>query len=444
MATECVLCLLDEVNHFEWRRKAQRFGAHNHQHLENYRDLILSKFSTLQSIHNCSIHQGLFPKALKFWEDSEKNIDYEKIAEEFLKKINEIYSLWNSGDTSGATENLQNIIVDIETAKERENNCDINDLPLFLFRERIDGETSKDGLWHIPFDERYKVRNYRYSISGRPMLYLGSSIVDIVYEMRQENCVDKSKHMVSTFLRKQDLNIFDLTNHFPLYLRTTWALAGGGSKITFDDTLYAAKKYIPIYFKLLLLMSCCSFSTLHEEATFHEEYIIPQLLTEILQKRGYEGIRYSSTRLNPKLFEKENQTLWHENYFRENFVLFTKYEDNQRHDILLKNKFENYSPKSMKIYSNENASERLNTFIKELVPYINSGGISGLNKDLSQTLIPYLTRLESLKFNGLLYTDTDYGKFEINSIIDTYKEYIKGLLTQNSKYLPLYKKISGI
>ena len=172
------------------------------------------------------------------------------------------------------------------------------------------------------------------------MLYLGASIVDIVYEMRQEKSTDKSKHMVSTFLRKDNLCIFDLTNRFPNYVRSVWAICGAGAQISFDDSQYGGKRIIPIYFEILLLMSCCSFLTIHEGATFHEEYILPQLLTEVLQKRGYEGIRYSSTRLNPKFFEKDNQTLWHENYFRENFVLFTKYEDKHKHDISLKNKFD--------------------------------------------------------------------------------------------------------
>lgn len=443
--SECILCLLDEVNHFEWRENAQRQGCHNHQHLENYQNLILSKFRTLQNISNCSTHKGLFPASIKFWEDSRKCIDYETIAKEFFSKIKNIYNIWNAGDSYNAIQKLDNLIEEIENKRGGKNGCYADDLPLFLFRERIDGETTKDGLWHIPFDERYKVRNYRFSISGRPMLYLGSSIIDIVYEMRQEHTADKSQHMVSTFLRKNNLCIFDLTNRFPNYVRSVWALCGAGSQITFDDSRYGGQRTIPIYFETLLLMSCCSFLTTHEGASFHEEYILPQLLTEVLQKRGYEGVRYSSTRLNPRFFEKNNQTLWHENYFRENFVLFTKYDDNHKHDVSLKNKFENFTPKPLIDCSNNKSTiSRLDTFTKELVPYINRGGICGLSKDLSQTLIPYLTRLESLKINGSTYTDSFYGKFEINSIIDAYKEYIKGLSEQNNDYKLFYNEISAI
>ncbi len=156
---ECILCLLDEVNHFEWREKAQRYGIHNHQHLENYRDLILSKFNTLQNISDCTAHKGLFPASIKFWEDSRKSIDYETIAKEFFTKIETIYNLWNSGDAYNATQKLDNLIEDIENKKKGKNYCDKDTLPLFLFRERTDGETQLKmvyGTFHLMNAIRFK------------------------------------------------------------------------------------------------------------------------------------------------------------------------------------------------------------------------------------------------------------------------------------------------
>ena len=48
----------------------------------------------------------------------------------------------------------------------------------YLYRIRI-GDNKNFTLkqmFHIPFDERYKVESWRYSISGNPCLYLGGSI----------------------------------------------------------------------------------------------------------------------------------------------------------------------------------------------------------------------------------------------------------------------------
>lgn len=435
----CILCILDEVNHFKWRSKAQSYGSHNHQHLTNYRDIILAKLNKSRKVSDCSVHNFVLPSVVNFWENSKKFIDYEKIVRDFFDEIIRIYKSWNEGDVVSATEMMDNLVDGI-----KKRPLDKDELPLFFFRERVDGESSKDGMWHIPFEDRYKVKNFRFSISGRPILYLGSSIIDIVYEMRQEECADKSKHMVSTFLRKQDLKIFDLTNKFPAIMRSIYVLINSGSKIIFDDDHLGLKGSFPNALKLLLLMSCCSFATTHEGATFHEEYILPQMLTEILQKKGYDGIRYSSTRLNPKIFEKNEQLLWQENYFRENYALFTKYNDTDRHDASLKEKFKNFSPISLSKKIDDNPYGRLSVLVKELVPYINEGGITGLSKDIQQTLIPYLNRLDSLKCNGKLYAESEYGKFEINCIINAFTEYLKELAEKEPKYKKLYMNVCGM
>ena len=193
-------------------------------------------------------------------------------------------------------------------------------------------------------------------------------------------------------------------------------------------------------------MSCCSFKTMREGATFHEEYILPQLLTEVLQKKGYDGIRYSSTRMNPKLFNKDKDYFWHENYFRENYVLFTKYSDRQRHDLTLKNKFANSSPMSLSLAIEDDAFDRLKELKKEIISFTKTNGlIQGLPQNIAlQTLISYEVRMDKLEYEKNLYHKTLYGKFEINSIIDAYKDYIKELMNINSAYKPLYDKICVI
>lgn len=438
----CILCALDEVNHFEWRNAAQRYGAHNHQHLSNYRDMVLAKLSQLQPIPSCPVHKSLDSTSITFWESSKKYVNYEIIAKEFFDKIEKIYRLWNQGDVSQATIELDSLFDEMKSGGT--DKVEYDHLPLFMFRERTDGETSKDGLWHIPFEDRYKVKNYRFSISGRPMLYLGSSIIDIVYEMRQENNTDNTKHMVSTFIRKKDLDIFDLTNEIPLYVHNIWGFAQVCGKIEFEDDRYGLIKKFPILLKKLLLMSCCSFRTMHEEATFHEEYILPQLLTEVLQKRGYDGIRYSSTRMNPNLFNKLKDFFWHENFFRENYVLFTNYSDSDRHDSKLKSIFDNSTPVSLSsIIIDEKVIDRFNILKKEINDFINSNGfISGLPQNVLQpSLIAYYVHIENLEYQNKPYYKTKYGAFELNSIIDAYKEYIKNLSITNLKYQSLYEKI---
>ena len=38
-------------------------------------------------------------------------------------------------------------------------------------------------MFHIPFNKRYLIGNQRYSLTGQPMLYIGSSVIDVAKEI---------------------------------------------------------------------------------------------------------------------------------------------------------------------------------------------------------------------------------------------------------------------
>lgn len=152
------------------------------------------------------------------------------------------------------------------------------------FRARIKGE-GKNGfdpqsMFHIPFEMRTNVMNYRYSISGHPCLYFGSTILSCWEEM---HCPALDDLVVSRIevQAKENLKVVDL--RLP------------------EEELDQNKKIEKL--KLLMtwpLIIACSIKTITPNSPFKFEYVHPQLLMLALKEKNkeYWGIAYTSTHID--------------------------------------------------------------------------------------------------------------------------------------------------
>lgn len=167
----------------------------------------------------------------------------------------------------------------------------------------------KQQLFHIPFDNRRYIGDYRYSIPGFPCLYLANSIYTCWQELKQPNL---NTLQISRFIKKPDsdkinlfeeaLRVYDLT--FDVYnsieLLSEYTYRG--------NELYGAVLLYP-------LIAACSiqvpiYSDNNDSFKYVPEYVIPQCLLDILfsqiNKSFYytnpmaiiRGICYSSTRVS--------------------------------------------------------------------------------------------------------------------------------------------------
>ena len=169
----------------------------------------------------------------------------------------------------------------------------------------------KQQLFHIPFDNRRHIGDYRYSIPGFPCLYLANSIYTCWQELKQPQL----NHLqVSRFIKKPNKNsnkynfreealrVYDLT--FEVYDDIRLAL----EKVRLDENkLYSIALLYP-------LIAACSIqvpvdSDNNDSFKYVPEYIIPQCLLDILfsiNKSFYSVeplaitrcICYSSTRVD--------------------------------------------------------------------------------------------------------------------------------------------------
>ncbi len=161
---------------------------------------------------------------------------------------------------------------------------------LYRVRESKEKYLSPGDIFHIPFEQRHKVSNQRYSINGFPCLYLGSSIYVCWEEL---NRPDFSELYVSKFsLVTKRPKILDLTfsakesqNFLERFKKDNdfheWNLNGIVDKV--------------ILFPLIM---SCSIINKENNRIFKEEYIIPQLLLEwVRNKNVINGVEYFSLSL---------------------------------------------------------------------------------------------------------------------------------------------------
>ena len=186
---------------------------------------------------------------------------------------------------------------------------------------------TKDEMFHIPFEERYKVSTQRFSYPGLPCLYLGSS-----YEVCCEELGDWSDTMNIAHIEKRNTSkmvILDLCFFEKFEFE----------KISTED----GEKFI----KLWPLVACCSFEYENsKEMKFRPDYIIPQLLLEYIIDKNTDvcingcgekicGIKYHSVK---KDFFNKNDTLSITTY--NNYVFPAQSNQTNGYCFILKEQFD--------------------------------------------------------------------------------------------------------
>lgn len=130
----------------------------------------------------------------------------------------------------------------------------------------------KKEMFHIPFEKRGIVGNQRYSMSGYPCLYLGSSIYCCWEETNRPN-VDMFN--VVSLKHVKELKFIDLT------------IPTIEPRLFSEDFVYQ-----------MILPLACSLRVTDKDNSFKSEYIIPQNVLSCIIKRNstdivsYDGIKY--------------------------------------------------------------------------------------------------------------------------------------------------------
>ncbi len=144
-------------------------------------------------------------------------------------------------------------------------------------------------MFHIPFEKRTDVVNYRFSITGYPCLYLGSSVLSCWAEM---HCPALDNFVVSRIKVVPEVSISVLDLRIP----------DCNNKTCMQED--SERRYNNLMLlKTWPLIIACSIKTIAPASHFKYEYIHPQLLMLAIKEHYKDlcGVMYTSTHIEPTL-----------------------------------------------------------------------------------------------------------------------------------------------
>lgn len=259
--------------------------------------------------------------------------------EENAGKIIKVFSLHENGKVFEATELAFSIFDDMRDYMPV--GFDITKNRYFRIRSwENDPVNDREGLFHIPLSKRHLVKTERYSIPGHPCLYLATQAPLCWYE-----CGKPLKFSIARFDVPQDVDdnfkLIDFQQKLmPLKLAfITWLdnANGENEKDQIGDYLLKVLYTLP-------LRMACSVDVLHPMASFKEEYILPQLLTQWISKEDcFDGVKYESCKNDDEVHIQGGY----------NVVFVTKQFDKDGYDIELRKRISVGEPKNFELTTDE-------------------------------------------------------------------------------------------
>lgn len=337
----CIICFFEDEFQENLRNISQQRTVKFEDTISEYKTNFIFEFNHLGKVTDCLKHKNYNTNTINWASDLEISLKKINTIESYFDSIKSIYLTWINGKIKQTINELTKIIDDFDLLRQK----GVFD-KYFFFRGRYSKNyLMADELFHIPFDKRYLISNQRYSITGQPMIYLGLSILDVFSELKVQNS-DFTDINFSAFILRPDqtLKVFDFTSEFESLLTTIDNLSKSDANLKFNDPKFSYHNDTDRMFYKSILISLCSFKRRKESEnwSFCEEYVLPQLVTEIAREKSFDGILFTSTRVNNSIAYSTEP--FYVNRHKVNLALFTKYNSNSKFDDDLIAKFEVSKP----------------------------------------------------------------------------------------------------
>lgn len=265
-------------------------------------------------VSSYSEYYGTFVNQTKKLSDVIKKVETPEVSEAFIKNRQKIMNAYNRY-VKGNVQSASSIITNYFFQGGLSDYCKKTLLKGDVFYRASNSNHVKDesfdyDMFHLPFELREKARNYRYSISGFPCLYMGNTISGCEKEIGEEY---KANH-IAQFVLKEDISYYDF------------------SSVEISEDL-------DLFYKHLLLIYAMSFSIddvdkkSENETVFKRNYIISQLLTAAIASQMDKRKKSVSCCISYKS-TKDNES--------NNYVFIPRYDCKRKteYDEILKSKFD--------------------------------------------------------------------------------------------------------
>lgn len=383
----CINCFFSNTYQRDLKQKTFHLDRFE-QRLSEYKKLFLTELSSLSCVNECTCNYKF--NGLEYTNWTSKFLDALKAKKDIFENtfdalILTYYTFIKEGSTKA-----QGILWDF--LQDNNIHYGIEEPLLFqhlLFRARPKGSWNKfdpNEYFHIPFNKRYKVGNQRFSSSGQPMLYLGGSILAVTKELSKEIKDLNIAAYLPNYSGFYNKRFFDLKNNiFNILVKNIHVNVSLGH--------FPKDKTINEIIKKTALMEIATFQTKDTsyKNDFVEEYVIPQMITKILQQKGFSGLVFEST--------KDYSSLKGEHIFSDfnyNYCFFTNYSYESNYDEDLKKLFHIFILDKDEDYFNETI-ENINKLVEKC---INKNKASSKNNNY---IIPVCLEKQNLDYLQTAY-----------------------------------------
>jgi hypothetical protein len=372
MATLVFTFLSDQFQH-ELKEQAETGADRFEVVMNNYKNIFWTEFASLNHISSCN---DLNPKIDNLTPTDKQNLQtwlnclQQTIAtatpalQTFFDDLIDIYNTYINGNITLASENfnllltqhnLYNSVEDFEkyypiTFRGRTNNSysGCNSFKhIISFFKRLKKATPKttDYFYHIPFNKLHFIKNYRFSLTGQPFIYLGASIPTVLLELRSYLSNYKNIELSSWGIKLNErLKMYDISNSFyDLINLNIIPIFHSGSGITCQDKHITPNitTFVTDFKKFIISQFCTFKKKDFDGQIFIEQYVLPQLLTEQIRNNKnikYDGFIFPSTQYLDRASAKDKEIYY--GLFKNNIALFTHYSSTDNYDNNLISKFE--------------------------------------------------------------------------------------------------------
>ncbi|HVS91115.1 MAG TPA: hypothetical protein VHE59_03720 [Mucilaginibacter sp.] len=224
-------------------------------------------------------------------------------AELLCSELFDITNFIFKGNAALAYNKFSDVINRLEPHLTYPNKTLVQPNPHYYYKARkvLEGKFELLDMFHVPFEKRYYINTYRFSLPGTPCLYLCNSIYTCWEELDRPFFPQMP---VSRYeLIGKNFKFLDLTNQIDFVRRT---LVPGHGGIPNWET-FLREFELPRLINNYPLFSVSFMKVYDRMAHFKPEYIFPQMLMQwIMTKKDLDGVKYLSTKCNSSKFDLHN------------------------------------------------------------------------------------------------------------------------------------------
>lgn len=333
----CICCFFD--NKTQNKLKKQSYNKSDFiTTMINYKSLYLEGINNISKISLCNCKYSKQYSTNKvfaqFCNDMEIDLKTKiSFINELFNKLINVYNLYKNGQVENAYRKMNEYFLYCTnySSNNAMQSCNI------LFRGRRKGNYDNDKIsefFHIPFNKKELVNSQRFSIKGKPILYLARSVTTAIKELNTDTSDTDFAVYYPIYSKFYRQGLYNITNSIEQSIYSIYMSIITGSIIEYDNRTYAFSKNNSnvilgdsILFQLLTM-------PVMDRTSQPDEYILPQMFTTFLEKRGYVGLIYQSTKDIDEFGDK-----FKEEKLDYNYCYFVKEDRDCEYDTSLLDKF---------------------------------------------------------------------------------------------------------